>query len=652
MHNMKRPLLLFVLLIAGIVVDAQQNRTVSCSYLKQHMNAAARPTVASPAENDYDVQYVKLDLAVTNTSTYISGNAFTRAKVVSATMPAYVFELTSLLTIDSVKVNGQLRTVTTNDSIRTVTLPTAFNQGDVFTVQVWYRGAPVYANGFFSGISNDVSPTWGAHVTYTLSESYHALGWWPCKQSLTDKIDSTDVWITVDTSLKAGSNGLLQQVTSVAPGKARYEWKERYPIDYYLISFSVAPYVDYSYYMHFTNSPDSMLVQNYVYNNPATLPFFKSYIDSTGMMIDYFSSIYGRYYFWKEKYGHCMAPLGGGMEHQTMTTLGYFHGTLIAHELSHQWFGDNVTCGSWADLWMNEGFASYSEYLYVNHFWGPDSAFLYMNGFQDDVMSDPSGTVFIVDSLNENRLFDGRLTYSKGACVAHMLHFVCGSDSAYFQVCKNYQQQYSGATGTTSTIQYVVENEVGHSLDTFFNQWVYKEGWPIYTATWAQGGNQLVVRLTQTTAMPSSVSLFATPLELKFTSATGDTTVRVYNNAATQYYVFSWDKTATGMQVDPNRWLLRQVNSVTNDPAILHVPGIVKKEIGVSPNPAHDSWTVDAVPENTALRLVDMMGRTLWQGNNANGYTIKVPAASLPVGLYVLQLTGESGTSSLMLQKQ
>lgn len=649
---MKRPLLVMFLLLVYAVVYAQQNRMISCSYLKQHMNAAARPTVASPAEDDYDVQYIKLDLAVTNTSTYISGNAFTRAKVLSTTMPAYVFELTSLLTIDSLKVNGQLRTVTTSDSIRTVSLPTALNQGDVFTVQVFYHGAPVYQPGFYSGISNDVSPTWGAQVTYTLSESYHALGWWPCKQSLTDKIDSADVWITVDTALKAGSNGLLQNVTPVAPGKARYEWKERYPIDYYLISFSVAPYVDYSYYMHFTNSNDSMLVQSYVYNNPLTLPFFKNDIDSTGMMIDYFSTIYGRYPFWKEKYGHCMAPLSGGMEHQTMTTLGYFHGTLTAHELSHQWFGDNVTCGSWADLWMNEGFASYSEYLYADHFWGPDSAFLYMKDFQDHVMDDPSGTVFVVDSLNENRLFDGRLTYAKGACVAHMLHFICGNDSTYFQVCKNYQQQFSGATGTTGTLQGVAETVLGQNLDTFFNQWVYKEGWPVYDAVWAQGGSQVVVRLNQSTVMPASVPLFITPIELKFTSANGDTTIRVDNYVASQYYIFNWDKTATGMQVDPNRWLLRQVNSVVNDPAVLHVPGVVRQNFSVQPNPAHDSWQLSAVPENTALRLMDITGRTVWQSNNLNAYSITIPAESLPAGMYILQLTDNAKTTVVKLEKQ
>jgi len=155
--------------------------------------------------------------------------------------------------------------------------------------------------------------------------------------------------------LKAGSNGVLTAVTRTDATHLRYEWKERYPIDYYLISASVAPYVDYSYYVHFTGSYDSMLVQNYIYPNVLSSTYYKHVIDSTGMMIDYFSTLYSRYPFWKEKYGHCMAPLSGGMEHQTMTTIGYFSPTVVAHELSHQWFGDNATCATWSDIMMNEG---------------------------------------------------------------------------------------------------------------------------------------------------------------------------------------------------------------------------------------------------------------------------------------------------------
>lgn len=644
-------LLFCIAATTGLLAQTDSNLLPACSYLKQQLRAA-KHSIADPAEDNYDMQYLKLDLAVTNTSTYISGSATTRAKVVSASMPAYVFELTSLLTIDSVILNGQNLPVSSNDSVRTVTLPTALALNSSFTVQVYYHGAPVYPAGFFAGIASDVSPTWGTQVTYTISESYHALGWWPTKQSLTDKLDSCDVWITVDTSLKAGSNGSLQHITPVAPGKVRYEWKEHFPIDYYLVSIAVAPYIDYSYYMHFANSNDSMLVQNYVYNNPATLPAFQSYIDSTGMMVDYFSTIYGRYKFWTEKYGHCLAPIGGGMEHQTMTTLGYFHGTLIAHELSHQWFGDNVTCGSWADIWMNEGFASYSEYLFVKHFWSDDSAFAYMAGYHSTVYGNPTGSVYCTDTTDENRIFDGRLTYSKGASVLHMLHFLSGNDSVYFHVCKNYQQQNSGGNGTTTTLKNTAEAVLGQNLDTFFTQWVYKEGWPIYSLRWAQAGNQIIIRVDQTTAMPNSVQFFVTPIELKLNSATGDTIIKIYNNATVQHYLVDWSRTMTGLQVDPNDWLLKQVSSVNNDPSLLHTSNLIRQELSVSPNPTADQWQLNAVPQDCHLQVYDVTGRTVWQSNNMNAFSITIPAANLPAGFYILQLTAAGKTASVKLVKQ
>src|SRR5690606_33875381 len=127
--------------------------------------------------------------------------------------------------------------------------------------------------------------------------------------------------------------------------------------------------------MHFTNSTDSMLLQEYIYDHPEVLPLYKNAIDSMPLLVNYFSDLFGRYPFYKEKYGHCLSPMGGGMEHQTMTTLRSFNFNLVVHELAHQWFGNYVTCRSWQDLWLNEGFATYSEYL-ANHYFKGEAAAL------------------------------------------------------------------------------------------------------------------------------------------------------------------------------------------------------------------------------------------------------------------------------------
>lgn len=647
---MKYCLLSLALTLFGFGVVAQQDhRATGCAQSKQRSfrnnHLLGKPTIGDPLEESYDVQHVHLDLTLDNNSTTLKGIATTHATTTVA-MAEYAFELISDYTIDSLKINGAIRPVTLTGYVRKAALTAVLPAGSQFTVQVYYHGAASSGGGFFGGgIRKQTSPTWGTDVTYTLSEPFAAKDWWPCKQSLQDKIDSADIWLTIPAGLKGGSNGVLKAITPVAGGKVRYEWKNSNPIDYYLISVAVAPYIDYSYYMHFNGSTDSMLVQNYVYDNPLTLPEFKDVIDSTGPMINYFSSLYGRYPFWKEKYGHCMAPLGGGMEHQTMTTLGNFSPSLVAHELGHQWFGDHVTCSTWADIWLNEGFASYSEYLYEAHSNGATAAALKMSMIHNDVMDEPDGSVYCTDTTDEDRIFDSRLSYDKGAAIVHTLRFVAGNDVLFFTLLQHYQQQFGGGTATTEQFKAFAATEYGQNMDAFFSQWIYGEGYPTYAAKWNQVGDQVIFRLSQTTSKPSSVSFFVTPLELRLSSATGDTVVKVYNNIADQNFTFTWNKTMTGMAVDPNNWILNKTGSIVKDNTLLSLEDASSIIGKVYPNPTLKNWTVDGLTPGCSLNLTDMSGRLLWQGNNGSKAVLNVDASDLATGMYLLRITDKQGHS-------
>lgn len=621
---------------------------------REGFQAMAKTTVASPEEDRYDVKHVKLDVALTNINTQISGSVTTTAVVTDVVMPTYVFELASNMTIDSVKIDGVLRSWTSSGVVRTVLLPLPMPQNTIFRAQVWYRGTPGGGGGFFaSGLNNATSPSWGAQATWSLSQPYNAHDWWPCKQSLQDKIDSSDVWMTVANTLKAGSNGVLRAVIPVQGGRSRYEWRHRYPIDYYLVSVATAPYIDYSFYVTFPNSTDSMLVQNYVYTNPATLNFWKTRIDSTAQMIQHFSELFGRYPFWQEKYGHCMAPLSGGMEHQTMTTQGNFNTELTVHELGHQWFGDAVTCGTWSDIWLNEGFASYCEYLFRERFQTPASARAKMQDVHDDVMSVATGTVYSPDTTDENRLFSSRLTYNKGSAVVHTLRFHVGNDTTFFSMLRLYQQQYAFKTATTEEFKRLAENYLGYDLDTFFDQWVYGEGYPRFSATWNQNGQDVVLRLSQTNANPGATPFFSTPLQVRLTSSAGDTTVRVYMNAATQTFEFPWTKAMTGLSFDPNNWLMNTVGTVSKDPSLVSVEGIGGAQaFTVHPNPTRDAWMVGGLQSGASLLLTDLAGRAIWQGSGGAQAAV-VPAALLPAGVYILRVQAAGGAAqSVRLVKQ
>ena len=657
--------LLFLAIAAGAHAQCDETATEAsathrCASARQEsFRSLAKVTVASLAEDQYDVKYVKLDVSLTNTTTFITGSVISNAVVVAPTMPGYVFELASNMTIDSVKINGVARTWTTSGVVRTVALPSAMTQGTAFTAQVWYRGT---AN---RGLYNDDSPSWGTDATWSLSQPYNANGWWPCKQSLQDKIDSCDVWVSVANTLKAGSNGLLKNVTALTGNRSRYEWKHRYPVDYYLISVATAPYVDYTFHVTFPGSTDSMPVQNYVYgDNAQVLPFWKTRIDSTKGMIQHLSTLFGRYPFWQEKYGHCMAPLGGGMEHQTMTTQGNFGTELTVHELGHQWFGDAVTCATWSDIWLNEGFASYCEYLYREQFQSAASAASKMLSVHNSVMRDQqfqtpltTGSVYVIDTANEGRLFSSRLTYDKGSAAVHSLRFLVGNDSTFFAMLRNYQTVYKFKTATTEDFKNTAETFLSRDLDTFFNQWIYGEGYPIFSATWNQNGNDVVLNITQTNANTSTSSTvplyFATPLEVRLTSPAGDTTVRVNLSGATTRIDLPWSKTMTGLRFDPANWLMNDSGTVAKDPSLLSLQGIADHQpFKVFPNPTRDAWHVGGLQPGSALVLTDLAGRAVWR-DSGDVQAATVPAAGLPAGVYILRVHSEGSVpQSVRLVKQ
>jgi len=613
----------------------------------------AKTTVATPEENYYEVNYVKIDLSATNTSTAISGSSTTKAVVTAPSMAEYYFELNSQLTVDSALFNGTPVSVTNvNSFVSKIVLPSALPQGSPFTAQVFYHGAPVGGAGFFTiGILNGIDPTYGDTITHTVSAAFHSRDWFPCKQSLTDKIDSADIWITVPAGLKVASNGLLQNITPVTGNMQRFEWSTRYPTDYYLLSFAVGRYNEYNYYMHFDGSTDSMLVQNYIYDDPAILQNHGDELDSVAYVINHFSDLFGRYPFYAEKTGTVLVPLSGGMENQTMVSLGSLDIELIAHELAHQWWGDHVTCGTIADMWLNEGWATYCEHLYLEHFHGPAAARAFRNACFNTVTTSTGGSVYVSDTTDELRIYSSRLTYNKGAAVAHMLRYHINNDSLFRVLMQEYQSQFSNATATTADLNVLANQISGQSLDTFFKQWVYKEGYPTYSAKWAQSGNTVYVRLSHTSSKPASVPVFKLPVEIKLTSAAGDTTIRVYNDQSSQLYSFTWNNTMNGMAIDPDNHIVNKQGTIVNDPS-LSVGNISGKKLTVFPNPADSQWIIRDVPTGAVLTLTDVNGRIL-NRVTASDTEVIIPAAGLPGGVYTLSVMHKEMTPlSLHLLKQ
>lgn len=637
--------ILMILAIISNVVFAQQKNCSSTAKKR----AQQKGTVASAEEYDYDITGLKFNLNLSNTATTVSGDVTTYATTTVNTFTTYAFELNPVLTIDSVIVNNETyTTITTNGSARKVSLVVSYPVNTKITAQVFYHGTAPAGNGqFFTGGLNKVTLSSGSQLVYSLSDDLFADDWWPCKQSLQDKIDSVIMWVTVDDSLRVAANGTLQQVTSLPANKHRYEWTTYYPIEYYLIAVAVGPYKEYNYYMHFTDGTnDSMLVQNFIADSSSFLTNTrKLIIDSTGLMIDHFSKLFGRYPFDDEKYGHAMTTLSGGMEHQTMTFMSIqnLRTTLVAHELGHQWWGNSVTYGKWEDIWLSEGMATYTEQLYIEKYWGAANAAATRNNVFNIVMSQSSGSVWVDDTTNVNRIFDGRLTYNKGAAVAHMLRYMAPVDSLFFKALRAYQQQYKYGTAVTTDFKNVMEQAYNISLDSFFRQWIYGEGYPTYSAKWAEGGNTKHIKIEQTTS-DNSVAAFSMPVEVRVSSAAGDTTVKVNLNGKTAHFIFLWDKTITSATIDPDNHIVNRVGKVEKDNSILSIESILNTTVVIYPNPAKDGWHITQLDKPATLKLYNINGSCVWQGNaNSNTY---IPAQNLVSGYYLLQVKSHGAQAS------
>ncbi len=639
---MKLRVLIFIMLCLASTFSLPARQV--CSHQRTSLHTA-KAAIASPLLEDYDVKYVQLFLQLSNLNTSVSGSAITHAVVTNPSgMTAYAFELDTALSVDSVFMSGNkwpLSALTTMPNGLRIVSGLTLPMGGAFAARIYYHGTPPTGSGFFTRGLNHYSLGTGTNITFSLSDPNLAKDWWPCKQSLTDKIDSADITVFAPAGTRVGSNGRLAAVTPYAGGN-QWDWKTHYPIDYYLISVAIAPYTDRSQMLHFTDGTgDSMPVQHYIYDTATFLPAYGAAIDSTPYMVDYFSKLYGRYPFWKEKYGHCIAPLGGGMEHQTMTTLGAFTTPLIAHELGHQWWGDAVTYASWLDIWLSEGFAAYTEQLYVEHFQGTAAAKSYRTTVFNRVMTKPDGSVIVSDTTDVYRIFDSRLTYDKGAAVAHMLRYIAPSDSLYFAGLRTYQQRYAYKTATTDSFKKIMETAYGRKLDTFFSQWIYGEGFPTYGGSWNQRGNDVYVQLTQSTSRPASVAAFAMPIVLQLKSAAGDTLVKVYSNSAAQAYHFKWGHTMTGVVVDPDNDVVNRSTLIDNDPGLTIVPA-AKTGLIIYPNPASEGWQITRIPQGASLRLLDAAGNSVWQRDDAPA-AVRLSSRQLPAGVYTLQVQGGDG---------
>ncbi len=591
------------------------------------------------ATQGYDVKHYNCFWNINPAVNYISGFVTTTFVPVENNFDTLILDLTSLLTIDSVVYHNANIPFTHVGDVITIPFSTTLPLNATDSISVYYQGVPA-VSGFGSFIQDTHN---GTPVIWTLSEPYGSSDWWPCKNGLTDKADSIDVFLNVPPGLTGASNGIL--VSESPNGVSQlFHWKHRYPIATYLVCLAVTNYVKYSHFVPY--SGDTLEVVNYVYPEDSTLA-----ASQTGVivsMIQLFDTLFGVYPFQNEKYGHAQFGWGGGMEHQTMTFVSGFSFDLLAHELAHQWFGDKVTCGSWEDIWLNEGFATYLSGLCYEHlepsYWMP-----FKQNEINYITSQPDGSVFCTDTTSIPRLFSGRLTYVKGAMILHQLRWVIG-DSAFYAAINNYLTDVDCAYefATTVDLKGHFETTAGQNLTWYFNDWYTGEGHPSYDINWSQVGSSVYLEVNQTQSHPS-VPFFELPIPVQFKNSTQDTIIRLNHTFSGENFIVNIPFQADSVLFDPEWWIISNNNSV--------LTGLSSYErnfgVEVFPNPAKELITIrtdEKISSNSLIAIANLIGETIIVKQFTGNEQI-IDISKLATGTYFIKVTGGTKVSVLKFNK-
>jgi aminopeptidase N len=594
---------------------------------RKMLKSVAFKETAGYAETD--LIYQRLEWNVDPAVKYISGKITSYFKVKSTSIDRIYFDLLNNLTVDSVVQNKTRLKFSHAKDIVTILLGKTLESGKTDSLSVYYQGIPDA-----SGFGSFVCSTHGNNVPvmWTLSEPYGAREWWPCKQSLADKIDSIDIIVNTPQPYRTAANGMLVS-ERVSGGRRIMHWKHRYPITTYLVAFAVTNYTDYSDWVNLSGGR-TLPVVNFVY--PEGLSSAQAGTPQTVAVMELFNSLFGEYPFSREKYGHAQFGWGGGMEHQTMTFIVNFGFELMAHELAHSWFGNCITLASWQDIWLNEGFATYAtgltyERLFNGVYWKT-----WKNNVTSNILKATDGAVFVADTTSVSRIFSSRLSYNKGSYLLHMLRWKLG-DAIFFKALQNYFNDPAVKYGFATQKQWVYHLEAasGISLTEFFKDWYYGEGYPVYSATFEnKPGNRLWIQLSQTTSHVS-VSFFEMPVPVRVysTGRKDSADFRLDHKFNNQLFDVSVPFRVAELSIDPDLWLVSKVNKVT---AVNDLSG-VESGIRVVPNPSGSKWEIitgtNEIPE--MVELFDLSGRLLMhQKPEGNAFS----APGLRPGLYLVKV--------------
>lgn len=618
----------------------------------RHFSGPALPG-AYEGPQPFDMLRYRLDLRLAMTTDALEGTCEMTMRL-KRNVDSLVLNSVGLA-LDTIRVDGDRKQAAIDTARETFTifLNGTRTAGETLRVSIDYRRLQGYRRpssrqGYYFFRDTIGLP---ANLGYTFSEPSDARFWFPCYDEPWEKA-TAELNLTVPTGYVAASNGRLLGTTNNGNGTTTWHWRQDQPITTYLMCMTVSRF-SVSHLAYIKSTGDTIPLQYYAWNAP---PFVDSawtagFLPTVRHMITAYASLFGEYPF--DKYGMtAIVPFGYlGMEHQTLTTMNRYFATsqrVVSHELAHQWWGDDVTCGTWMDIWLNEGFATYSEALWREYVGGPDSLKKYMRDtlatFQfvswQGAVYDPVGQGY--------NLFD-QVVYTKAAWVLHTLRGVVG-DSTFFRILRAYRSNYQGMSAITAELNAVADSIVGSNMSWFFDQWIYGRGWPKYASrfSWSVDTLTLTIQQQQDATWPT----FRMPMRVRAHHGAQYTDFVVWDSLRVQTFRLPLSVQPDSVVLDPDGWILKQVVAFSDVAEENERPEQFRLYQNF-PNPFNPATTIRFRLHTagvTTLRVYDVLGKevatlvdeTLPAGEHA----VRFDGSTFASGVYCyrLRVAGREGT--------
>ena len=589
---MKIKILLIYIFLFAFTIYSQEfpysKGSIYCFENKIRKGTVEKLEITSPPPtHSFDVLDYKLDLDIYNCFISSYPKSFSATEVITIKADSAINKIkldasNSSLVIDGVGLAGVSFTHSSNTL--TINLNNTYMPGEIFQVQIKYRHLNVSDGAFYVS---------GGFV-FTDCEPEGARNWFPCWDKPYDKA-TLNLRAKTPATVKLGSNGRLADSVRIGD-TIYYNWISRDPIATYLIVISAR--VNYNLDIVYWTKPssDEQIPLRFYYNPGESVTSIKPKVLQ---MINRYSELFGEHPFEKNGFATLNSQFSwGGMENQTLTSLcpNCWSENLISHEFAHQWFGDMITCATWADIWLNEGFATYCEALWYEYTSG-------YAAYKNDIISDKNSYMsgnpgwpiynpqWAITTPDVNTLFNYAITYAKGACVLHMLRYTLG-DSTFFRLIKTYatDSRYKFKSITTADFVNLVNEATNQDLTWFFNQWIYSPNHPIYQNTYSissAGNGNWFISFTAKQTQTNTV-FFKMPVIIKITFSSGpDTLIRVFNDRNNQTFSFMFNRQPVNVIFDPNNDIVLKSATTTQTTTLC-------REINVSAG-----WNIVSVPLNS-----------------------------------------------------